>query len=139
MRGYSTVAVADGKRMQFDVDAAANYKQGIFVDRSVGKTDNEIIVESAILSLITIMRLVHLETMTITMDKTCGMYCWLSSAFGKTVVGTKRHVKFISILDQLVVGGIGLSCNDDSSIVVTEPVRSMALEALTHSKTFHLI
>ncbi|UKA05013.1 peptidyl-tRNA hydrolase [Photobacterium damselae] len=139
MRDFAGGAVSKDQRLPFDVDAGITCKQGFFVKRSSGHLENDIIIECSVLSLLALTSRVDLDSMTLTLVKSSPVYSWLTTAFGKTVVGSKKESKFRMVVDTLVAKNVRTWANNAATIVVTEPLPSDELEQLTHTSTFRLL
>ncbi|PSV00941.1 hypothetical protein [Photobacterium kishitanii] len=125
------------KRLQFDVDAGVFVKQGFFVNRAKPTTDSALIVHGAALSLSMITALIGVDS-TLTLDKSSEMYKWLSSAFGKTVVGSKKQSKFDVVADAIVNASYDFRVGLGEALIVTAPISVEELSQLTYTKTFRL-
>lgn len=139
MRDLAGGVVPKDQQLPFNVDSGITCKQGFFVKRTEEITESDVIIGSAVLSLLALTGRVDLDSMTLTLSKSSPVYSWLTTAFGKTVVGSKKESKFNLVLEKLSDANVKTYTSDGESIVVTEPLPSDELEKLTHTSTFRLI
>lgn len=137
--GISSVGeiIDESMRLQYDV-STIDYKQGFFVDRSKNLDSEEIIKSVAALSLNSIVEVFDTETLTMTLDKKSAMYKWLTSSFGKTVVGTKKATKFKLIKETLCSEDV-VEIKNIEAVFATNPLSSDILTKFTRSSTFRLL
>jgi hypothetical protein len=74
-----------------------------------------------------------------TIEKSSTWYGWLTSAFGKTVVGTKKGAKYSDVCLKISESGWEFTKSECGGVFVTQPIPSEKLQDFTRSKTFRLI
>lgn len=129
----------EGLRLQFDVDKGCDFKQGLFVDRNAFSSEEILVVTTAVASLKKMLVDLVDDENNLTIEKSSPWFGWLTTAFGKTVVGTKKNSKFLEVKEQMET--LGWSCleSDCCGVIATVPMKSDELQKLTRYKSFRLI
>ncbi len=144
--GYAPLlgnAVPPPLRLGFD-DDTLDFKQAFFVNRKVCQNseidDNTLIALMAAASTVCILE--NVVDGSLTLDKHSALYQWITSAFGKTVVGTKKQSKFEQVLQLLDIDKIRYQpvfFNQELIGVCSEPIAADQIHNYTKYKTFHLL
>lgn len=120
------------------------YKQGFFIDRVAVLNSNisneELIASAAVSSLKCLTQLFDTSGEAI-LSKNSALYEWLTSLFGKTVVGTKKPTKYDGMVTLIGREHAISAINKGAHNVgfVTEPIKASTLEIHTKSRTFRLL
>ncbi|MDK9790158.1 peptidyl-tRNA hydrolase [Vibrio sp. D431a] len=137
--------VDEGERLRFNVGSIP-YKQAFFINRkAVAEAEfdeHDVITTMAYLSASFVFGDYDYETGELKILKSSPLYIWLTSAFGKTVVGTKKPTKFSALIEQLDSDGVTNSVavsNGQVWGVCTDVLPSDLIHKYTKFKTFNLL
>ena len=119
-------------------------KQGFFINRVEASKVciDEIKSKLAVLSSLHFTSLIDRSTGVLSLSTTSELSKWLTSSFGKTVVGTKKTTKFKEVKELILDEGVkvhDLEIDGVCVAFVTEPIDSAKLQKFTRFKTFRLL
>lgn len=136
-------ALTPEHRLPFN-DELIEYKQAFFVNRKtcaeLAIADHDLIAALASASLAII--LADMNDGELTLAKHSALYQWITSSFGKTVVGTKKVGKFLEVRELLATSGIRFQevyYQEQLIGLCSEPIAADKIHQFTKYKTFNLL
>ena len=131
------------RRLPFN-DEIIEYKQAFFVNRKacaeLAMSDEDVIATLASASLA--MILADMKDGELSLDKHSALYQWITSSFGKTVVGTKKVGKFLEVRELLATSGIPFKdvyYQNELIGLCSAPIAADEIHQFTKYKTFNLL